>query len=196
LILSEVASEDREENAMKTIASRVVYRNRWMSVREDQIERADGSPGIYSVVDKPPAAMVIAIEGSITDGYLHLIEQFRYPAGGRFLEFPAGAWEDNPGADPVDLARGELREETGLIPGRMDYVGFLYFAYGMSSQGFHLYCARDLVQGEATPEHTEQDLVVKRISVLEFESLCRDNVIRDSASIAAWAMLKARWDLL
>jgi len=181
---------------MKTIASRVVYKNRWMSVREDQIERADGSPGIYSVIDKPPAAMVIPLEGSIAEGHLYLIEQYRYPASGRFLEFPAGAWEDNPGADPADLARGELREETGLVAGRLDYVGFLYFAYGISSQGFHLYRATDLVQGERDLEHTEQDLVVKRVTVAEFEALCRDNVIRDSASIAAWALLKARSDSL
>ena len=181
---------------MKTISSRVVYENRWMSVREDAIERADGSPGIYAVIDKPTAAMIIPLEGTTDDGHVYLIEQFRYPVGKRFLEFPGGAWEDDPGADPADLARGELREETGLIPGRMDYVGFLYYAYGMSSQGFHLYCATELVQGLATPEHTEQDLEMKRVSVQEFEELCRDNVIRDSATIAAWALLKARWHLL
>jgi 8-oxo-dGTP pyrophosphatase MutT (NUDIX family) len=181
---------------MKTIASRVVYKNRWMTVREDQVERIDGSPGIYSVIDKPTAAMVIPLEGSPEEGRLWLIEQFRYPVGQRFLEFPAGAWEDHPGADPADLARGELREETGLIPGRLDYVGFLYFAYGISSQGFHLYCASELVQGEATPEQTEQDLVVNQVSTAEFEELCRDNLIKDSATIAAWALLKARWHLL
>jgi ADP-ribose pyrophosphatase len=181
---------------MKTIASRVVYKNRWMTVREDQIERADGSSGIYSVVDKSPAAMIIPLAGSLEDGYLYLIEQFRYPVGERYTEFPGGAWEDNPGADPADLARGELLEETGLIAGRMDYVGLLYFAYGISSQGFHIYRATELVQGEATPEHTEQDLVVKRVTVREFEAMCRDGVIKDSASIAAWALLKARWDLL
>jgi len=181
---------------MKTIASRVVYKNRWMTVREDQIERADGSPGIYSVVDKAPAAMVIALDGTLQGGHLYLIEQFRYPVGERYLEFPGGAWEDNPGADPADLARGELKEETGLLAGLMDYVGFLYFAYGMSSQGFHVYRATELIQGEATPEHTEQDLVVKRVAVKEFEEMCRDGIIKDSASIAAWSLLKARWDLI
>ncbi|AXC15215.1 ADP-ribose pyrophosphatase [Acidisarcina polymorpha] len=181
---------------MKTIASRIVYRNRWMSVREDQVQRADGSPGIYAVIDKPTAAMIIPLEGSMENGHLYLIEQFRYPVRERYLEFPAGAWEDNPDAEPLDLARGELREETGLIAGRMDHLGFLYFAYGMSSQGFHLYRATELVQGVAMLEHTEQDLLVKRFSVAEFEALCRDNVIKDSATIAAWALLKARQDLL
>jgi ADP-ribose pyrophosphatase len=181
---------------MKTIASRVVYQNRWMTVREDQIERTDGSSGIYSVVDKAPAAMIIPLEGSTEDGHVYLIEQFRYPVSKRFLEFPGGSWEDNPGADPADLARGELQEETGLSAARMDYVGFLYYAYGISSQGFYLYCATELAQGVATPEHTEQDLVVKRVKVAEFEGMCRDGIIQDSASIAAWALLKARWDLL
>jgi 8-oxo-dGTP pyrophosphatase MutT (NUDIX family) len=181
---------------MKTIASRVVYKNRWMTVREDQIERADGSPGIYSVVDKNPAAMIIALDGSLADGHLYLIEQFRYPVGERFLEFPGGSWEDNPGAHPSDLARGELREETGLIAGKLDHVGFLYFAYGITSQGFDIYLATELTQGEATPEHTEQDLVVKRVSVGEFEGMCREGIIKDSASISAWALLKARMPLL
>jgi ADP-ribose pyrophosphatase len=181
---------------MKTIASRVVYQNRWMTVREDEIERLDGSPGIYSFIEKPTAVIIIPLEGSPEDGHVYLIEQLRYPVGRRFLEFPGGAWEDRPDAEPVDVALGELGEETGLVPGRMEHVGFLYFAYGMSNQGFHLYCASELVQGEATPEATEQDLVLHRVSVREFEELCRDGVIQDSATVASWALLKARWGLL
>ena len=181
---------------MKTLASRVVYQNRWMTVREDAIERLDGSQGIYSFVEKPTAVIIIPLEGTPDDGHVYLIEQLRYPVGKRFLEFPGGAWEENPEADPVDVARGELQEETGLLPRRMDHVGFLYFAYGMSSQGFHLYCAREMTQGVATPEATEQDLVLHRVSVREFEGLCRDGVIQDSATVSSWALLKARWGLL
>jgi len=185
-----------KKNPMKTLSSRVVYQNRWMTLREDQIERLDGSQGIYSFVEKPTAVMIIPLEGTPADGHVYLIEQLRYPVGKRFLEFPGGAWEENPEADPVEIARGELKEETGLVPARMDHVGFLYFAYGMSDQGFHLYCAADMVQGEATPEATEQDLVLHRVSVREFEELCRDGVIQDSATVASWALLKARWGLL
>jgi ADP-ribose pyrophosphatase len=184
------------KNPMKTLSSRVVYQNRWMIVREDAIERLDGSHGIYSFVEKPTAVIIIALEGTPEDGHLHLVEQLRYPVGRRFLEFPGGAWEDNPGADSVEVARGELREETGLVAGRLEHVGFLYFAYGMSNQGFHLYCATDLVQGEATPEATEQDLVLHRVTVRDFEAMCRDGVIQDSATVSSWALLKARWSLL
>jgi len=193
--VSKGSGDPDEKLSMKTIDSRVVYKNRWMAVREDEIERLDGSRGIYSYIEKPPAALIIPLEGSPEDGHVYLIEQLRYPIGKRFMEFPGGAWEDRPEADPADVARGELQEETGLVPGRMDYVGFLYFAYGMSNQGFHLYCATKLVQGEATPEATEQDLVLHRVSVREFGEMCRDNVIQDSATVASWALLKARWPL-
>ena len=52
------------KNPMKTIASRVVYQNRWMTVREDEIERLDGSRGIYSFVEKPTAAIIIPLDGT------------------------------------------------------------------------------------------------------------------------------------
>ena len=175
--------------SIKTLASRVVYRNRWMTVREDQIERGDGSPGIYSVVEKSTAATIIPIEGDD----VFLIEQYRYPVGARFLEFPAGTWEDNPTADPLDLARGELREETGLRAAKMDYVGHLFYAYGITNQGFHIYRATGLMQGERDPEHTEQDLLVKRVSVGDFEAMILDGTIQDSATVSAWTLLKMKF---
>src|SRR5271165_3419874 len=130
---------------MKTLSSRVVYQNRWMRVREDAIERADGSPGIYGVIEKTDFALIIPVE----DGHLYLVEQYRYPVAARFLEFPQGTWEMNPDADPADVARGELREETGLVAEQMNYLGHLFIAYGMSNQGFHIFRATGLRQGEA-----------------------------------------------
>jgi ADP-ribose pyrophosphatase len=71
---------------MKTTGSRVVYQNRWMRVREDAIERDDGSAGIYGVIEKPDFALIIPIENDS----LYLVEQYRYPVAARFLEFPQG----------------------------------------------------------------------------------------------------------
>src|SRR5215467_7163905 len=95
---------------IRTTGTRVVYSNRWMKVREDQIERADGSRGIYGVIEKPDFALIIPID----NGEVYLVEQYRLPVAGRFLEFPQGSWEQKPNADPLDIARGELQEETGL----------------------------------------------------------------------------------
>lgn len=119
---------------MRTLSSRVVYRNRWMSVREDRITREDGPEGTYAVVDKPDFALVIPYEN---DGFW-LVEQFRYPIRRRAWEFPQGSWNAVSGA-PEDLARAELAEETGLLASQVENLGHLYGAYGFCSQGFGVY---------------------------------------------------------
>jgi hypothetical protein len=68
-----------------------VYANPRISLREDRIEHADGSPGLYSVVDKPDFALVIPLDGEGDGAGFHLVEQYRYPVEGRSWEFPSGA---------------------------------------------------------------------------------------------------------
>jgi len=79
-----------ETKTIKTISSREVYRNRWTSVREDVIERANGQRGIYGVVDKEPSCLVIPLETTAEGEFLYLVEQFRYTVGKRLKEFPQG----------------------------------------------------------------------------------------------------------
>ena len=76
------------EPEVRTTSSRLVYENPWMRLREDEFVRADGSRGLYGVVDKPDFAIVVPMD----DGGFRLVEQYRYPAGGRFWEFPQGTW--------------------------------------------------------------------------------------------------------
>ena len=113
---------------IETLTSKVVYRNRWMTVREDQVRRRDGSEGIYGVVEKANFVAIAAIQ----DGRIHLVEQYRYPVRQRFWELPQGAWHDAPDTDAETVARGELREETGLTAGEMIYAGEFCLAYGFS----------------------------------------------------------------
>jgi 8-oxo-dGTP pyrophosphatase MutT (NUDIX family) len=102
-----------------------------MRVREDTIRRRDGSIGIYGVVEKPDFVVVVPVEDN---GRLHLVEQYRYPVKGRYWELPQGSWEQEPGADPMEMARGELQEETGLDAALMTYVGHLFEACGYANQ--------------------------------------------------------------
>jgi 8-oxo-dGTP pyrophosphatase MutT (NUDIX family) len=105
-----------------TTGTSVVYENRWMRVREDTIQRRDGSDGIYGVVEKPDFVVIVPLNGD----RLHLVEQFRYPVGARYWELPQGSWEEAPDADPLELARGELQEETGLRAAKMIEVDHLF----------------------------------------------------------------------
>jgi 8-oxo-dGTP pyrophosphatase MutT (NUDIX family) len=166
----------------RVISTRVVYENRWMRVHEDRTEHADGTPGLYGWIEKPPAAIIVPLEA----GHVWLVEQFRHPVGGRFWEFPQGAWEDHPTAAPEDLARGELAEETGLRAAQIELLGTLYFAYGMSNQPVGVWRATGLEPGEQALEETEHGLIVGRFTVGEVERMVRSNEIRDAASVAAW----------
>lgn len=106
---------------MQTLGTRQVYANAWMSVREDDVLRPDGSPGIYGVVDKPDYALIIPLDGD----RVHLVEQYRYPVAARRWEFPAGTAPNRADAEPAALAAQELREETGLVAGRLQLLGML-----------------------------------------------------------------------
>jgi 8-oxo-dGTP pyrophosphatase MutT (NUDIX family) len=176
------------DGRLRVTASRVVYENRWMRVREDATLLPDGAPGIYAVIEKPPAAVVVAREGD----QLWLVEQYRHTVGARFWELPMGAWEDAPDADAEALARGELAEETGLRAGRMERLGRLYFAYGVMSQPFDVWLATELTAGEQALEATEQGLRVGRFTTAEIEAMIGDGRIVDSATVAALSLARMR----
>ncbi len=172
---------------IRTIASREVYRNKWTRVREDVIERADGVRGIYGVVDKDPACIVIPLERTVDGGFVTLVHQFRYTVQGSYYELPQGGWEVAD-ANPEELARGELREETGLKAGRLTLLGENWIAYGAMRQQHSVWLAEDLTQGEPDLEDEEQGLTVHRVSVAEFERMMLDGRVRDNCTLAAWAM--------
>ncbi len=157
-----------------------------MRVREDQIERADGSEGIYGVVEKPDFAIIIPRDG---DGGLWLVEQYRYPVSGRYWEFPQGTWEHRESVDPAELARGELEEETGLRAGSLTHLGHLFQAYGYSSQGCDAWLAADLGEGELNRAPSEQDMRHRKVSRADCEQMLGDGTIRDAASLAAYGLL-------
>ena len=158
-------------------------------MREDVIERANGERGIYGVVDKDPACIVIPLDATPEGDFLYLVEQFRYTVGARFLELPQGGWE-LADANPEEMARGELREETGLSTERMTLLTTLQIGYGVMNQKHHVFLAEGLSQGAPDRDAEESDLEVLRVSVAEFEAMLLDGRIVDNCSVAAWGVYR------
>ncbi|KMO81204.1 NUDIX hydrolase [Mycolicibacterium obuense] len=170
---------------IRALASRQVYQNNWLTIREDDIQRPDGSNGIYAVVDKPTYALVIPRDGD----RFHLVEQFRYPLGLRRWEFPQGTAPDRAHLEPAELAARELREETGLIAQTLTELGLLDVAPGMSSQRGRVFLATGITEGPHDREHEEQDMRSAWFARAEIEQMMRDGVITDAQSMAAWTLM-------
>lgn len=173
---------------MERIGTREIYANPWMTVREDDVRRADGSTGIYGVVDKPDYALVIPLDHD----RVQLVEQFRYPLGMRRWEFPQGTAPNRTELGLTELAANELREETGLRAAEMVDLGQLDVAPGLSSQRGRAFLATGLTPGAHEREHEEQDMRSAWFRRADVERMILDGEITDAQSIAAYALLLLR----
>jgi ADP-ribose pyrophosphatase len=171
--------------SIRTLSTREIYRNPWLRLREDQIERSNGTRGIYGVVEKDDCAIIVPIEGET----IYLIEQYRYTIRQRALELPQGGWE-TADVDPEELARGELREETGLTAVSMTFLGTMWVAYGFLRQKMHVFLATGLTAGRTDRDPEEHDLVLRTATIAEFERMILDGTIRDDCTIAAWGLYR------
>lgn len=173
---------------METLDSRQVYANAWLAVREDAIRRPDGSTGIHTVVDSPDIALVIPVDGD----RLHLVEQYRYPVGARRWEFPCGTADAELDGDPVATAARELREETGLVAGRLTALGTLDVAPGTLSQRCQVFLATELTAGPPDREIEEQDMRSAWFTRADLERMILDGSFTDAKSTAAYALMLLR----
>jgi 8-oxo-dGTP pyrophosphatase MutT (NUDIX family) len=182
---NESCASPEAEPSIATLSSREVYRNRWLSLREDAILRSNGKKGLYGYVVKDDCAIILPIDRD----RLWLVEQYRYTIGERVLELPQGGWERG-GVDPEELARGELREETGISAGRMTSLGSLWIAYGFTRQKMHVFLAEELSRGKSSPDPEEHDIRVHELSIRRFQQMIFEGAIRDDCTIAAWGLYR------
>jgi ADP-ribose pyrophosphatase len=187
--VGEAVSSAMDEKPIRTVSSREVYRNPWCRVREDAIERSNGERGIYGVMDKDPACIVIPLERAEDGEFVWLVRQYRYTVGGMFYELPQGGWETAE-VNAEELARGELAEETGLRVERMTRLADLWIAYGAMRQMHHVFLAEGLSQGETARDPEEHDMTVHRVAVREFEAMLLDGRVMDNCSAAAWGVYR------
>jgi 8-oxo-dGTP pyrophosphatase MutT (NUDIX family) len=169
---------------IKQVGSREVYANPWMRVREDAVEYPDGSRSVYSVLERRDFVTVLPVQD---DGYW-IVEQYRYPLGSREWEFPQGAWPAGKSGTIEELGRAELVEETGLTARTWQHLGRLLAAPGLMAQGFDVFLASDLTEGEPSREHTEQDMVHRWVSRTELLAMVRVGRFADCHSVAALSL--------
>lgn len=178
--------EPRRIGPWTRLRSRETYDNPWIRVREDQVLRPDGKPGIYGVVHfKNIAVAVVALDSG---GRVVLVGQHRYPFDRYFWELPEGGCPEGR-EQPADAAKRELREETGFTAGRWDYLGTLELSNACSDEIGHLYLARDLTPGPAHQDGNEQ-IAVKHMDFAEAWRMAMEGELTESLTVASLARAK------
>ena len=168
------------------LRSRETYDNPWIRVREDQVLRPDGRPGIYGVVHFKNIAVAVAALDA--EGRVILVGQHRYPFDRYFWEVPEGGCPEGQ-EQPPEAARRELREETGYTAGRWDYLGTVELSNACSDEIGHLFLARDLVPGPTDHDGDEQ-ISVKRVDFGEAWRMAMEGELTESLTVAALARAK------
>jgi 8-oxo-dGTP pyrophosphatase MutT (NUDIX family) len=163
----------------KTIASKVVYENPWIRVREDKIIRPDGTEGIYGVVESNDSVMIVVLNDK---DEVYLVNAYRYPDRSWNWELPGGGGD---GEDAVAASRRELVEETGIIAEDWTLLGNTQVCNGLMTERQNTYLARNLTMTDKKDPEDEAVVNGGRFFPLsEMRNMVREGKINDGQSIA------------
>jgi ADP-ribose pyrophosphatase len=150
----------------RVLNSRDIYRNRWLSVREDSVIRPGGTEGLFGVVRMKPGSSVLAMT---EHQEVFLVREFKYGVARETLELISGALEH--GECPLDAAKRELREEVGLAAAEWVDLGdvdpfttviqspnYMFLALGLSELG-QLLDEGEILQPVRVPFHRLVEMV-------------------------------------
>ena len=160
-------------------STRIVYDNNWILVREDEVTNPGGGQNLYGHVHfKNVAVAILPID---ENGHTHLVGQSRYTLKQHSWELPMGGAPLD--EDPLDAAKRELREETGLTARHWREVLRLHLSNSITDELGIAYIATGLTPGERQLEETE-DIEVRTVPLEEAVQMALDGEITDAMSVA------------
>lgn len=167
-------------NSWKTLSSELIYESAWIAVHKHQTINPAGNPALYSVVNFKNLA--IGVLPLSEDGFTWLVGQWRYPLNAYSWEIPEGGGPH--GEAPVETAKRELKEETGIVATTFEEIMQLHLSNSATDEHAYVFVATGLSFEEAEPEETE-DLKVKKIKFSEAFQMVLNGEITDGISVAA-----------
>lgn len=170
----------------KTLKSKVRFENDYMIVYEDRVINPGGGQNDYGHVHfKNRAIAIIPIDHQ---GNTWLVGQDRYTLGMQTWEVPmGGAAMDE---DPLDAAKRELREETGLTASTWNQIMRLHLSTSITDEEGFVFVAQDLTEGAPDPEETE-NIEIRKLPLADAILMIAKGEITDAASVAALLRITA-----
>lgn len=172
-------ANDEIKNPWTTLSGEEKYENRWIRVTEYQVINPAGGKGIYGKIHfKNKGIGIIPID---EEGNTWLVGQYRYTLNEFHWEIPEGGGPLD--EDPLEAAKRELKEETGLTATKWTYLLNMNPSNSVSDEVCAIYLAEGLTHGESELEDTEADLMVRKVPLTEAVAMVMRGEIADSMSM-------------
>jgi ADP-ribose pyrophosphatase len=163
----------------KTRSSKPIYKNPWISVREDIAEMPDGRTTIYGVVSLGEA---VGVAPFVDEDHILMVRQYRYVQEDTRWEIPTGGVHEG---EPLETAaQRELGEEIGYRAEQLTWISSYYTSKSVCKETAHLYVGEGLVPSPRPPDETEF-IEVKAFPFAEALQMVIDCEIMDSMSVIA-----------
>lgn len=171
---------DNQENPWTILNSEEIYENPWIQLTEFKVINPNGGDGIYGKIHyKHLAIGVVPLDENWNTW---LVGQYRFPLNIYSWEIPEGGGRMD--EDPVEAAKRELLEETGLVAKDWIKILTMHLSNSVSDEFAIIYLARNLEEEKASPDETE-DLAVRKLPFDEAYQLVEGGKITDAMSVAA-----------
>ncbi len=163
----------------KKVSSEYIFDGNLLQVYSDTVALPNGSTSTREYIKHQGAVAVVPVT---EDNEIIAVRQYRYPIGRVTIEIPAGKLDR--GEEPLEAAKRELSEETGVESADIEYIGGLYPSVAYTDELIHMYVAKNLKYGEM---HTDEDefLDVVKIKIDKFVEMILSGEIMDSKTQAA-----------
>lgn len=174
-----------KDNPWQITGEKHIYENPWLSLTEYQVINPSGNPGIYGKVHfKNFAIGIVTLDNDMNT---YLVGQYRFPLNQYSWEIPEGG--GMLGIDPLESAKRELLEETGLKASEWTEIQRLHLSNSVTDELSIIYLARNLQQYEPEPEDTEQ-LIIKKVPFETAYQMVINGEITDAITVAAILKVK------
>ncbi len=175
-----------QPNPWKQQCNERVFENPWFCLDVDDVINPGGSLSHYGkILFKNIAIGIIPLDEQQNTW---LVGQYRYVPDCYSWEIPMGGGPLH--IDPLESARRELREETGLIADNWEELMQLHTSNSVTDERGIVYIATDLHEGETAFEATE-DLQLIKLPLDDAVQLVIDGEITDAVSVAGLLRLAA-----